>query len=215
MLIFRSAIADWNHVPSGSMLPSIQIGDRIIVDKLAYDLRVPFTLTRIARWGNPARGDIITFESPEDGRLLVKRVVGIPGDVVAMRGNRLSINGVEAGYEPIPAPAASRTATARPDGDYPAPSGFSLFTEQLPGWHHPVMLGSGASTNGGDSFPARQIPPGRYLVLGDNRDNSRDSRVIGLIARDSITGRATQVAFSLDAGHFYLPRSGRFLADLD
>ena len=98
MLVFRSAIADWNQVPSGSMIPSILVGDRIVVDKLAYDLRVPFTLVRLARWADPDRSDVITFESPKDGRLLVKRVVGVPGDEVQMVDNRLIINGEPAEY---------------------------------------------------------------------------------------------------------------------
>ncbi|MFV2089891.1 MAG: signal peptidase I, partial [Pseudomonadales bacterium] len=87
MLIFRSAIADWNQVPSGSMVPTILVGDRIVVDKLAYDLRIPFTLQRIFRWGEPQRGDIVTFPSPEDERLLVKRVIGIPGDEITLVDN--------------------------------------------------------------------------------------------------------------------------------
>ncbi len=76
------------------MLPSILIGDRVIVNKLAYDLRVPLTLTRIGHWENPQRSDIVTFESPKDGLLLIKRVIGIPGDIVGLEDNRLSINGV-------------------------------------------------------------------------------------------------------------------------
>ena len=87
MVIFRSAVADWNQVPSGSMLPSILIGDRVVVDKLAYDLRVPLTLTRVARWDNPQRSDIVTFQSPKDGLLLIKRVIGIPGDIVSLQDN--------------------------------------------------------------------------------------------------------------------------------
>ena len=103
MLVFRSAIADWNQVPSGSMIPSILVGDRIVVDKLAYDLRVPFTLLRVARWADPDRSDVVTFESPKDGKLLVKRVVGIPGDEVQMLDNRLIINGEPAEYTEIAA----------------------------------------------------------------------------------------------------------------
>ena len=79
MVVFRSAVADWNQVPSGSMKPSILVGDRIVVDKLAYDLRIPFTLTRIARWAEPHRGDVVTFPSPRDETLYVKRVIGDAG----------------------------------------------------------------------------------------------------------------------------------------
>ena len=109
MLLFRSILADWNHVPSGSMLPNILIGDRVVVNKLAYDLRVPFTFIRLAHFGDPQRGDIITFESPRDGRLLIKRVIGIPGDTVELRNNRLYLNGESADYSDIDAASAAET----------------------------------------------------------------------------------------------------------
>src|SRR5262245_11437675 len=79
---FRSAVADWNDIPSGSMRPTLIEGDRVSVNKLAYDLRVPLTSHRLARWADPRRGDIVIFFSPADGRRLVKRVVGQPGDTV-------------------------------------------------------------------------------------------------------------------------------------
>ena len=101
MLVFRSAIADWNQVPSGSMIPSILVGDRIVVDKLAYDLRIPFTLQRILGWHDPERGDVVTFPSPADERLLVKRIIGLPGDDVELRRNRLIINGIAAEYREL------------------------------------------------------------------------------------------------------------------
>jgi signal peptidase I len=87
-----SAIADWNDVPTGSMNPTILAGDRIFVNKLAYDLRISFTTWRLAHWDNPRRGEIVVFFSPVDGTRLVKRVIGVPGDVIAMNGNRLYIN---------------------------------------------------------------------------------------------------------------------------
>ncbi len=96
---FKSAIADWYVVPTGSMKPTILEGDRILANKLAYNLRIPFTTMQIVRWGNPKRGDIVVFNSPADGKCLVKRVVGIPGDTVAMNNNRLYINGEALGYE--------------------------------------------------------------------------------------------------------------------
>ena len=83
---FRSAVADWNDVPSGSMTPTILVGDRILVDRRAYDVRVPFTSVSLSRRAEPARGDIVVFESPVDGKLLVKRVAGVPGDTVEVRG---------------------------------------------------------------------------------------------------------------------------------
>src|SRR5689334_19643498 len=89
----RSSLADWNDVPTGSMKPTILEGDRIFVNKLAYDLKVPFTTWHLAEWGNPSRGDIAVFFSPYDGTRLVKRVVGLPGDVVELQNEELIING--------------------------------------------------------------------------------------------------------------------------
>src|SRR5450755_3383604 len=90
---FRSAIADWNDVPTGSMIPTILEGDRIFVNKLAYDLKAPFTTTHLFTWANPNRGEVVVFFSPSDGVRLVKRVIAIPGDVVELRDNRLFLNG--------------------------------------------------------------------------------------------------------------------------
>ena len=98
----RSSLADWNDVPSGSMQPTILVGDRILVNKLAYDLKVPFTTWHLAQWSNPQRGDIVVFYSPHDGTRLVKRVVGLPGDTVELQNEQLVINGQ-------PGPGASFT----------------------------------------------------------------------------------------------------------
>src|SRR4051794_26480408 len=97
----RSSLADWNDVPTGSMKPTIQEGDRIFVNKLAYDLKVPFTTWHMAEWRNPKRGDIVVFYSPHDGKRLVKRVVGLPGDVIELRNNSLILNGKPVEYERI------------------------------------------------------------------------------------------------------------------
>src|SRR5690349_23095607 len=85
----RSSLADWSDVPSGSMKPTILEGDRIYVNKLAYDLKVPFTTWHIAEWGGPQRGEIVVFFSPKDGQRLVKRVVGLPGDTIELRNDVL------------------------------------------------------------------------------------------------------------------------------
>src|SRR5260370_708988 len=101
----RSALADWNDVPTGSMKPTIQEGDRVVVNKLAYDLKLPFTTFEILKWGDPKRGDIVVLFSPADGVRLVKRVVAGPGDRVELRDNRLFVNGVAAPIAPITVPA--------------------------------------------------------------------------------------------------------------
>lgn len=207
MLVFRSAIADWNQVPSGSMQPTILIGDRIVVDKLAYDLRIPFTLHRLARWHEPERGDVVTFPSPKDEQLLVKRIVGIPGDVVSLQNNILTINGEKATY-------ASLEGEAIPAGAIGSPYPFQFLTESILGSTRMIMLETSSLVSGASSFGPVTVPAGQYLMLGDNRDNSQDSRYIGFIGRDRILGRAETVAFSLDYDNYYRPRSGRFFAPL-
>ena len=207
MLVFRSAIADWNQVPSGSMIPSILAGDRIVVDKLAYGLRIPFTLQRLAHWAEPERGDVVTFVSPLDERLLVKRVIGLPGDRVALRDNVLSINGEIAAYRELTA------AEAGIEGGSPHPP-QRYFQESILGASHLITLDpEGRSTSDRD-LPPEVVPKGQYLLLGDNRDNSEDSRAIGFVYRERILGRATAVAFSLDYENYYRPRPQRFMADL-
>lgn len=207
MLVFRSAIADWNQVPSGSMVPSIYIGDRILVDKLAYDLRFPFTLHRLATWSAPERGDIVTFTSPQDGRLLVKRVIGVPGDVVSLNHNVLTINGETARYSEL---------DERDLKDLPVtqPGRYRFLSERILGDERHIMLSRGQYASPFGNFGPVTVPADQFLVLGDNRDNSRDSRFIGLISRELILGRAERVAFSLDYDHYYRPRTDRFFTAL-
>jgi len=206
ILVFRSAIADWNQVPSGSMYPSIFVGDRIVVDKLAYDLRVPFTMQRIARWHTPERGDVVTFQSPADERLLVKRIIGIPGDIIELQDNVLSVNGERATYEPLP-PNEVRQLPLTDVRRY------RFYRESVQGSHRLVMFRAGNLANP-NSIARVEGPDNHYLVLGDNRDNSQDSRVIGFVQRDLILGKAETVAFSLDYERYYQPRLDRFFAPL-
>lgn len=196
---FRSAVADWNDVPSGSMRPTILIGDRIVVDRRAYDVRVPFTTVSLWRYANPQRGDIIVFLSPKDGTRLVKRVVGVPGDRVELRGFALTINGVPVPYQSVPAADGSRTADAP----------YVLFSEDLPGHPaHPVRAFDPALRS--DTTQVFPVRPDEYFVLGDNRDESFDSRYWGGVPRKQILGRALRVAFSLDRERHWVPRFDRF-----
>jgi signal peptidase I len=96
---FKSAIADWNDVPTGSMKPTILIGDRVFINKLAYGLKIPYTTRHLFRWAEPRRGDIVVFYSPKDGTRLIKRVVGIPGDSISLYKKRLFINDTPVSYE--------------------------------------------------------------------------------------------------------------------
>ena len=208
MLVFRSAIADWNHVPSGSMKPGILEGDRIVVDKISYDIRWPFSLIRIARWDHPKRGDIVTFPNPAtaEEELFVKRVVAIPGDTVEMRNNRLIINGEHATYTPLVEEQLYRLTSA--DTTH-----FRYFVEEILGNKRMIMLRR-SRPHKYATFSTIHIPPDRYLMLGDNRDLSSDSRVIGLIERERVIGRAHTIAFSFNVLDYYQPRFGRFFTDL-
>ncbi|MEZ6234891.1 MAG: signal peptidase I [Phycisphaerales bacterium] len=206
----RSSLADWHDVPSGSMRPTILEGDRIWVNKLAFGLRVPFTHTWVATWDAPARGDIVTLASPANGTRLVKRIVGLPGDEIAMTGNRLTINGEALEYrvvddavlEPVPGAASGR-------GSGQAASVHALHVQEtLGGVNHLLTIVPTAQS--AHTFEAMTIPAGQYLVLGDNRDMSGDSRVFGLVEAAAIEGRVGGVAFSLDPDRMYWPRFERW-----
>lgn len=205
LLAFRSSVADWNDVPTGSMKPSILEGDRIFVNKLAYDLKVPFTTWHLAQWSDPKRGEIVVFFSPTDGRRLVKRVVALPGDAVAMADDRLYINGQPAQYKTIDEDLIKKIPQDLQTGHF-------VIAESLGPEQHPVMITPGVIAM--RNFEPIQVPEGHYFVLGDNRDNSADSRFIGTIPRDQIVGRASRVVLSLDTSDYYLPRWGRFFMTL-
>ena len=196
MVVFRSALADWNVVPSGSMKPTILEGDRILVNKLAYDLRIPLTHLAVHKFADPKRGDIVVFDSNAADTRLVKRVIGLPGDTVLMNNNRLIINGIQARYSNI-----ERRADA------------VFVTESYPGLSERIeLVPSGVSRL--SSFGPVTVPKDHYLVLGDNRDNSADSRVYGFVPRDEIVGNARTVVLSLDYDRHYLPSLDRFLHPL-
>jgi len=208
MVLFRSAIADWNQVPTGSMKPTILEGDRVIVNKMAFGLRVPLTAIQLLSWDKPLHGDIVTFLSPEDDQLLIKRVIGVPGDQVAMINNQLTINGVPAAYQSLDDVNFDFGELSTIDRYR-----HRFFLETTPFSQRAIMLEPGPSP-AINSFGPIQVPEEQYLVLGDNRDNSKDSRFIGFVAANRITGRAHTVAFSVDYEDYYLPRSNRFLKSL-
>lgn len=200
MFVFRSAVADWNFVPSSSMNPTLISGNRVVVNKLAYSVRVPFTLHQIAAWGSPARGDVITFDSPKDEVNLIKRVIAVAGDRVEMADNRLTINGKAIERKLVD---AARSV--------PTESGVLLaevWSEQIGAKCFEVARI--AAVNRSTEFEAVQVPAGHVLVLGDSRDNSNDSRFIGFIDEQRITGQAVRVAMSHNLDRFYLPRASRW-----
>ena len=201
--VFRTAVADWNPIPSASMHPNLLEGDVVLVNRLAFDLKVPLTDVVLARLGEPQRGDIVTFRSPRDGTLLIKRVVALPGDVVEMRNERLYINGKGADYEVVEHSLDSIGGTA---------TQALQLTESWDGKaarprrHIQIMPGVMAKRTFGPVTVAR----GEYLMLGDNRDNSADSRFIGLVPRKLLVGRAERVLVSADYQGNWMPRTERF-----
>lgn len=203
MFMFRSAIADWNHVPSGSMLPTIQIGDRILVNKMAYDVRVPFTSVSLHRHADPVTGDIVIFESTAADKRLVKRVVAVPGDRVSMKNNKLKINGQELIYKDDESTSIfwEQLNSVADNTDEPK-------QRQVHNGHfHRIQLHGRSSLS---NFTTVIVPTDQYLVLGDNRNNSADSRVIGFIPRNEIIGRTRSVVMSFNYDNYYLPRKNRF-----
>lgn len=197
----KSSLADWNWVPTGSMIPTIMVGDLVFVNKAAYDLRFPLTLHRLAKWSDPQRGDIVVLFSPEDGIRLVKRVIGVPGDTVELRDNALYLNG-----KAIPYSLSDEELAASDKRGL-------IFQEYLPGHAHSILIHPGFFAPIRD-FARVVVPEGKYFVMGDNRDFSKDSRMFGFADRASIVGKATRVVASFD-GKNLQPRWSRTLASLD
>jgi len=201
----KSSLADWNWVPTGSMNPTILEGDLIYVNKLAYDLRIPLTMHRLAKWSDPKRGDIVVCFSPEDGVRLVKRVIGLPGDTIQMRNNMLFLNG-----EPVDYTKIGRNYTEILSGKRRVKCDLAI--EDLDGVAHSVM--SIPAIEAMRSFGPVTVPQGSYYVMGDNRDSSRDSRYFGFVDRESIVGKAKGVIGSFDITDKYQPRFKRFFESL-
>lgn len=196
---FRLAIADWNPIPSGSMRPTILEGDVVLVNRVAYDFKLPLSDVALFNIGNPARGDVITFTSPADGVRLIKRLVALPGDVVQMRNEVLTINGAVAHYsmpEAVPEPLGNGATT-------PA----LQMREQVAGNERTVQFLPELSAR--RDFGPIVVPTDNYFFLGDNRDNSADSRYIGFVPRHLLIGKAHHIMVSAAIKDDWLPRLGR------
>jgi signal peptidase I len=196
---FRTAIADWNPIPSGSMRPTLLEGDVVLVDRLAYDFKVPITGIAIARISDPERGDVVTFASPKDGARLIKRIVAVPGDVVEMQNEVLYINGKAAEYadqslvqEPLERGLELRAIRA---------------TERVHDRSRTVQFLPDVAAR--RSFGPIVVPVDSYFMLGDNRDNSQDSRYIGFVPRHLLIGRAHRIILSANINGNWLPRIDR------
>lgn len=197
--VFRTAVADWNPIPSGSMRPTLLEGDVVLVNRLAYDVKLPLTDIRLLPLAEPARGDVVTFSSPVDDARLIKRLVGLPGDVIEMRDGVLVINCEVARYEPgqeVQEPVA-------PGRTLPA----WRTVEHLAGRSHPVQALPQVMSR--RDFGPITVPADHYFMLGDNRDNSADSRYIGPVPRERLIGRAHHLLISADISGNWRPRLER------
>lgn len=176
-LAARSALADHYYIPSESMENSLLVGDRVLVNKTAYGLRIPFTDIKLLERGSPQRGEIVIFDSPESGVRLIKRIVAIGGDEVRVERGRLIING-----ESIESENAAD---------------IEVFGERIA----PLNLGAG----GGPNMDTTTVPEGSVMVMGDNRGNSRDSRAFGFIPVDQIYGHAFRLYYRRGDGFVWRP----------
>ena len=208
LFVFRGAIADWHPVPTGSMKPTILEGDVVWENKMAYDLQVPFSSISLMRLGEPSRGEIIVFTSKNADKRLIKRLVGVPGDILEVKDNHLFINGVAAKYTQVGDASLepTRTYDAQDDTIYAVESLGDLkpsHTVQRSNRYNALInypplqqLGPQCGSFVNMDTPTT-IPPDHYFFMGDNRDHSADSRCYGFVPRSEIRGHATHTLMSI------------------
>lgn len=179
VLLVRSFLAEPFRIPSGSMMPTLLVGDFILVNKFSYGIRLPVANAKVIDLGSPQRGDVIVFRYPENPQIdYIKRVVGVPGDHVAYRNKVLYINGKPAEQQPI--------GTYQGIGGGAVMTGASVRLEHLDGVEHRILADPRSPAV---DFEWR-VPQGEYFVMGDNRDNSRDSRFWGTVPDANLVGKA-------------------------
>jgi len=188
VFVLRSFIVEPFRIPSGSMLPTLHLGDFILVNKAAYGLRLPIVYRKVVPTGEPERGDVMVFRYPENPKInFIKRVIGLPGDKVKVVGRTVYINGEQLEQELVD--ANHQAADLR--GGYPS----NRYLEQIDDVKHDILQRKGG--RGSKGFDG-VVPQGHYFVMGDNRDNSRDSRYWGFVPEDNLVGRAFFIWFSWD-----------------
>lgn len=172
VLVLRSFLVEPFQIPSGSMLPTLEVGDFILVNKFEYGLRLPVLGTKILELNDPQRGDVMVFKYPEDGKTnYIKRVVGLPGDLIKYENKVLTINGKNIDEKLL--------ANLQKN---------QLFEEQLGEVKHQIFKTSRYANLGAEGL--WKIPEGHYFMMGDNRDNSNDSRFWGLVPDELVVGKA-------------------------
>ncbi|MBI3772684.1 MAG: signal peptidase I [Gammaproteobacteria bacterium] len=187
VLLLRSFLIEPFRIPSGSMMPTLLSGDFILVNKYTYGVRLPVLHTKLIEFGSPKRGDIVVFRYPKEPSVdYIKRVVGLPGDRVVYLGRQLYING-----ELVPTQSQG-IYVATGEGYMP---GADLRTEKLGEVDHKLLVVESRPSLGGEFV----VPEGHYFVMGDNRDNSNDSRVWGFVPDENLVGRAFMIWMSWDS----------------
>ena len=202
MFTCRIALADWPKVPSGSMEPTLRVGDYLLIDRLAYGPRLPFTNTAI-ELGQPRRGDVVVFRYPLDvSQLYVKRLVGLPGDVVRFHDGAVAVNDAPFDVEPV-SESSGRGGPGTDRGQWllretVLGSSRTIKVNPLEQGREPVAgMGGHCAVERPGAWECR-VPPGTYLMMGDNRDNSADSRVWGFLPKAQVYGKAVRVLFNLN-----------------
>jgi len=187
VFLLRAFVVEPFRIPSGSMLPSLFIGDFILVSKFSYGVRLPILKTRVVPLGEPERGDVMVFRFPKDPKTnFIKRVVGLPGDVISYHNKRLAINGV-------PVPIKKSDLIDWNAGDSGSDQ-IKAFLEEFDGKAHSILIDQMRPSG---SIRVT-VPPGQYFVMGDNRDHSNDSRYWGFVPEQFIVGKAFFIWFSWD-----------------
>jgi signal peptidase I len=192
-LLLRAFVVEAFQIPSGSMIPTLEVGDHIFVSKFAYGLSIPFTNTKVLQLAEPERGDVIVFKYPLDPTTdYIKRVVGLPGDVIEMRQEELYINGHPIQRQRVPRPChyvdVAHGSGIADEHD------CELWMESLGTKKHQII--QEPRPGGARDFARTVVPAGHIFVMGDNRDNSSDSRVWGFVDRELIKGKALIVWWS-------------------
>jgi len=189
VLLFRSFLFEPFKIPSGSMIPTLLIGDFILVNKFAYGLRLPVLNSKFMDVGEPKRGDVVVFRYPVDPKInFIKRLVGMPGDTIVYRDKKLFINGeaVEVVSQGVFSSSEIKCTTPRPDAE--------RYSEQLGELQHDILLHHGSGSRDGQWV----VPEGHYFMMGDNRDRSNDGREWGFVPEANLMGRAVGIWLNFD-----------------